>query len=86
MKRNCTFEKDFNHYLSYQFSYAQDIKKLIVNSQALRFKRNSTFGCLQKKVREQMKWVILGKTIKTREDSTKRAPFVVTFHPKSMLD
>lgn len=33
-----------------------------------------------------MKWVILGKTIKTREDSTKRAPFVVTFHPKSMLD
>ena len=86
MKRNCTFEKDFNHYLSYQFSYAQDIKKSIVNSQALRFKRNCTFGCLQKKVREQMKWVILGKTIKTREDSTKRAPFVVTFHPKSMLD
>ena len=39
-------------------------------------------GYPEKIVKEQMKWVVFGKTDKTREDSTKRVPIVVTFHPK----
>ena len=35
---------------------------------------------IQKKmVKEQIKWVVFQKT---REDSTKRVPFVITFHSK----
>ena len=33
-------------------------------------------------VKEQMKQVGFGKTEKTRDDSLKGVPFVVTFHPK----
>ena len=36
----------------------------------------------EKMVKEQTKHVVFGKTDKTREDSTKGVPFVVTFHPK----
>ena len=39
-------------------------------------------GYPEKMVKEQMKWVVFGKTDKTQEDSTKGVPFVVTFHPK----
>ena len=37
---------------------------------------------LEKMVKEQMKWVVFGKTDKTLEDSTKGVPFAVTFHSK----
>ena len=33
-------------------------------------------------VQEQMKRAVFGKADKTREDSTKKVHFVVTFHPK----
>ena len=33
-------------------------------------------------VKEQMKLVVFGTTDKTQEDSTKGAPFDITFHPK----
>ena len=42
-------------------------------------------GYPEKIVKEQMKRVVFGKTDKTREDSTKEVPFVVTFHPKLTL-
>ena len=64
LKRNCTFEKDFNRHL--------------VNMKEWFLAR----GYPEKMVKEQMKREVFGKTDKTREDSTKGVPFVVTFHPK----
>ena len=93
-------ETDRYQYLHYQSSHPEHIKKSIVYSQALRFKRNCTFekdfnqhlvnmkewffarGYPEKMVKEQIKRVVFGKTDKTREDSTERSSFAVTFYPK----
>ena len=62
LKRNCTFEKDFNRHL--------------VNLKEWFLPR----GYPEKVVEKQIKRVNFGKRGKTREDSTKGVPFVVTFH------
>ena len=76
IKKSILFSKALR--LKRNCPFEKDFYRPFVNMKERLFAR----GYPEKIIKEQMKRVVFGKTEKTREDSSKRVPFVVTFHSK----